>query len=198
MNFLAHIYLSGENPQVQLGNFLADMVKPKDRDLYSIDFQRGIELHLAIDEFTDHHEVVRESKKLLWDKYRHYSAVVVDIFYDHFLALQWDQYAQTPLRLFVNKFYELMHAEFPRLPEGGQRILPFMEAQDWLYNYQYTSGIHRVLQGMSRRASFKSKMEDGVEDLNLHYEEFQNHFNLFFPELESFVKNEFFKPPSEI
>lgn len=187
MNFLAHIYLSGENKQIQLGNFLADMVKPKDRELYSKDFQKGIELHLAIDEFTDHHEMVRESKKLIWDKYRHYSAVLVDIFYDHFLALQWNAHSEIPMRTFVDDFYRLMHDEYPNLPEGGQRLLPFMEAQDWLYNYQYPSGIHRVLQGMSRRASFKSKMEGGVEDLKLHFEDFQSHFNIFFPELKNHV-----------
>lgn len=188
MNFLAHIYLSGSDPEIQLGNFLADMVKPKDRTLYSEGFQKGIELHQIIDEFTDHHPIVKESKKVIWDSYRHYSAVLIDIFYDHYLAKNWSVYSNIPLRQYVDDFYTLMHASYDDLPRGGQHILPFLEGEDWLYNYQYIQGIHRVLQGMSRRASFDSKMEKGAADLELHHEVFENHFTAFFPELRDHVQ----------
>jgi acyl carrier protein phosphodiesterase len=92
MNFLAHLHLSGNNPNIMLGNFMGDFVKGKSyRQQYEPEIIKGIELHRSIDEFTDSHPVVTESKNRLRPTYRHYSGVIVDVFYDHFLAANWNQ-----------------------------------------------------------------------------------------------------------
>lgn len=189
MNYLAHIYLSGTNEKLMLGNFMADGIRGKQWKTYNLEIQKGIKLHRAIDTFTDSHEIVKHSKSLLWDKYRHYSAVVVDIYYDHFLAKHWNAYHNEELLGFVKATYATLQDNFEVLPERTQYLLPFMVKNNWLYNYQYIDGIDKVMKGMARRASFESRMEEASQDLELYYDEFASDFETFFPLLEVFVKS---------
>ena len=104
MNFLAHLYLSGDNEQIIVGNFIGDFVKGRNAlQTFDPTIALGIELHRAIDQFTDTHPVVRSSKDRLRPKYRHYAGVIVDIFYDHFLARKWNDYHKTPLPEFAQR-----------------------------------------------------------------------------------------------
>ena len=97
MNYLAHTYLSGTDSDILVGNFIADAVKGRQVDNYSEKIQQGIHLHREIDTYTDSHEVTKRSKSRLYEKYRHYSAVIIDIFYDHYLAVEWNNYHQQNL-----------------------------------------------------------------------------------------------------
>jgi acyl carrier protein phosphodiesterase len=187
MNFLAHIHLSGDNKEIKIGNFIADSVRKKDLENFSPQIQLGIHLHWAIDEFTDHHPTVNLSKELIYEDYHKYSAVLVDIYYDHYLAKNWSNYSNEDLRFFVNDFYHLMKEANPELPQNIQRMLPYMVRYDWLFNYQFISGIDQVLGGMSRRASFKNSMHKGARSLEKHYEEFKKHLEEFYPELTEHV-----------
>ena len=92
MNFLAHIYVSGDNDLVKIGNFMADSIRGHSYDVYPMEIQKGILLHRSIDSFTDMHPIYRQSKHRLHEKYGHYSGVIMDIFYDHFLAKNWKTY----------------------------------------------------------------------------------------------------------
>ena len=187
MNFLAHIYLSNNNDRIKIGNFIADAVRNKNLPEYHQETQLGIKLHWAIDDFTDHHPVVKKSKELLYNEHGKYAAVLVDIFYDHYLAKNWSKYSQENLGDFVDNFYNLLQKNKADLPDRIQQMLPYMVRYNWLYNYQFLDGIEKVLGGMSRRASFKNRMNLGVVDLKKHYSTFEEHFNIFFPELETFV-----------
>lgn len=187
MNFLAHVYLSGDDPQLMIGNFIADFVKGgKLNDRYTAEIVRGIELHRAIDEFTDQHAVVQSSKDRLRPKYRHYSGVIVDMYYDHFLAKNWDDFHHRQLDDFAQQFYGLLKEYKPMLPEDVQRMMPYMIRGNWFLNYGFKEGIHRALSGMSRRTTFDSKMDEAVLDLTRHYELFENEFKEFFPILKNF------------
>lgn len=187
MNFLAHVYLSGDDTQLMIGNFIADFVKGRNLgDRYNAEIMRGIELHRAIDEFTDQHDVVQNSKDRLRPKYRHYSGVIVDMYYDHFLAKNWEDFHYLPLDDFAQQFYGLLDEHKSLLPEGVQRMMPYMIRGNWFLNYAYKEGIHRALSGMSRRTPFDSKMDEAVIDLTRHYELFENEFKEFFPILKSF------------
>lgn len=188
MNFLAHIYLSFEDADVTVGNFIADSVKGAALPHHSSRIKTGIALHRAIDDFTDHHPITSRSKSRLFEKYRHYSAVLVDIFYDHYLAKSWNQWHNEPLQEYAHRHYELFKQRKSDLPEGVKHMLPYMIQYDWLTNYQYFEGMQRVLNGMSRRASFKSKMEHAVADLKAHDTDFEKDFQAFFPELIHFSK----------
>lgn len=185
MNFLAHAYLSGDNPKILTGNFIADFVKGKQALLsFSPEIVKGIELHRMIDEFTDSHIIVLESKKRLRPKYRHYAAVIVDVFYDHFLAKEWATYHDTPLPDFAAYVYKTVNLFHDVIPEDAKNMLPYMVKGNWLVNYAKTEGIDRALSGMASRTPYVSKMDEAVQDLQLHYMLFKKEFEEFFPELE--------------
>lgn len=183
MNFLAHIYLSGENTNIKIGNFIADGIRGKAYLDYQKDIQTGILLHREIDTFTDAHQTVRQSTKRLHKNYGHYSGVIVDILYDHFLAKNWKDYSPTPLKEFTEIFYDELEANFDILPSRIQHLMPYMIADNWIYNYRSIEGITRVLEGMNRRTKNRSKMNNAVNELQEFYEEFETEFTSFFKEL---------------
>jgi acyl carrier protein phosphodiesterase len=183
MNFLAHLYLSGSSNKILVGNFIADFVKGKQIELFEDEIVKGILLHRQIDAFTDSHPIVSQSKLRLREKYRHYSGVLVDIFYDHYLAKNWHKHSELLLHDFARISYETIIKHNDILPPKVIYMLPFMIKNNWLVNYANLEGIERVLQGMSRRTSFVSNMEFAVNDLKEHYQQFEEEFNLFFPEL---------------
>lgn len=183
MNFLAHIYLSGSDPMLTIGNFIADHVKGKAIDLYPEEIQKGIILHRKIDFFTDHHPVVEKTKKLLRIRFKKYAPVVGDIFYDHFLAIGWDKYSNVTLEKFAVDFYKLINTHLSILPERTQKMVPFMISNNLLVSYSKIEGIESVLKGMAKRTSFVSGMENGGDELRKNYEIYKEHFDSFFPEL---------------
>jgi acyl carrier protein phosphodiesterase len=167
-----------------IGNFIGDFVKGKDFENYDNGIRKGILLHRAIDDFTDSHPIVKQSKKRLQPKYRHYSPVIADVFYDHFLSSLWSNYSKTPLLSYTESFYQLASST-QVIPQPAKHMLKYMSSGNWLFNYQYLDGIHQALSGMSRRTKFDSKMEYATEDLRKNYEDFKAEFVAFFPELVS-------------
>ncbi len=190
MNFLAHIYLSHEDENLILGNFIADMVKGRQIEVFSPDIVRGIKLHRQIDRFTDSHEIFGKSKKRLIEKYRHYSGVLVDMFYDHFLAKYWKDYSDEDINDFVKNAYDILLKNYSILPHRAKKILPFMIASNWLVNYADMGSLQKRLSGMAKRTKFDSGMENAVYDLRENYDLFLQEFRNFFPELISYVDKE--------
>ncbi|MFW5892537.1 MAG: ACP phosphodiesterase [Bacteroidota bacterium] len=188
MNFLAHIYLSWKDENLMLGNFIADMVKGRQIEQFSREVVRGIRLHRKIDEYTDSHPVVSRSKDRIRAKYRHYSGVVVDMYYDHYLAKNWSDYSDEPLDLFVQSAYNVLMKNYVMLPKRAKFILPLMIGSNWLVNYADLKSFKRHMEGMAKRTHFESGMEHAVDDLKQHYNEFRNDFREFFPDLAAFSK----------
>lgn len=186
MNFLAHLYLSNDNTNIMIGNFIADGIPGNKFDHYSKEIKQGILLHREIDTFTDAHEIVRKSKRRLHARYKHYKGVVIDIFYDHYLARNWQHFSEIPLDVYVQSVYALLQDNYDILPEKTQHLLPYMIEYDWLYNYQHTEGIREVLNGMNRRTKGVSQMHLAIEDLQNLDAEFEKDFMLFFEELRIF------------
>jgi len=189
MNFLAHLYLSRNSEQIMVGNFIADFIKGTAENSYQREINLGIRLHREIDSFTNKHHKFAESKQRLWRRHRHYSSVIVDIFYDHFLAKNWDEYSTTPLTKFASRAYSTIQRFDNILPQKARRVLPHMRTYNWLVNYQKLTGIDRAMQGMARRASFPSEMAGAIEDLQKDYASFENDFREFFPDLAAHSKN---------
>ncbi len=189
MNFLAHIYLSGENENIIIGNFIADGIKGKGYLKYPPEIQKGIILHRAIDTFTDQHPTVRKSTARLHESYGHYSGVIVDMFYDHFLAKNWEQYHSQNLEDYISDFYELLRRDFETLPANIQRFMPYMIKDNWLLSYRTISGIGIILNQMNIRTRHQSKMNLAVVELEKFYPQFEAEFTSFFKELELYCKN---------
>lgn len=191
MNFLAHIYLSFGDAEVTLGNFIADSIRGNKYKHLPSRVIKGIELHRKIDTFTDSHKIPKKSSKRLHANYSHYSRVIVDIYYDHFLAKNWERYSDISLEVFVDNFYSLLEDNYAILPDGVKRMMPYMIADNWLFNYSKMEGMANVLNGMNRRTKNKSKMNLAIVDLEEHYTEFETEFTSFFKELIIFSKQKF-------
>ncbi|NRD22683.1 DUF479 domain-containing protein [Winogradskyella litoriviva] len=198
MNFLAHIYLSGDNELITIGNFVGDGVRGNKYKLYPTEIQIGIQLHRHIDTFTDAHTVFRQCTKRLHTGYGHYSGVIVDIFFDHFLAKNWTSYSDIPLPDYIDSFYKSLSKNIDILPPRFKRISPIMIEGNWLLSYATIDGIQKVLNGMNHRTEGRSKMNEATKELKEHYEDFEADFTLFFDELITFsykkrleIENEF-------
>tara|TARA_R110002073_G_scaffold139232_2_gene289325 strand:+ start:99096 stop:99680 length:585 start_codon:yes stop_codon:yes gene_type:complete len=190
MNFLAHIYLSDENENIKIGNFIADAIVGNKYTHLPQEIQAGILLHRQIDSFTDSHKIVRRSKRRLHARYNHYDGVIIDILYDHFLAKNWSNYSAIPLRSYTESFYQLLTKNYELLPVKTKHLMPYMIQDNWLLNYASIEGIAKVLEGMNRRTKNKSQMHLAVEDLQLHYIDFENDFSEFFDQLIQFTAKE--------
>ena len=187
MNFLAHLYLSKNNKNILIGNFIADAVKGNKHNNYPPEIQAGILLHREIDNYTDNHPIVRKSKRRLHERYNHYGGVIIDILYDHYLAKNWASYSEIPLDVYANNVYSFLNENTQSFPDKIQKILPYMIEYNWLEAYASTDGIEIVLKGMNKRTKGISKMDLAIEDLKLHYKEFEEDFTSFFKDLELFT-----------
>ena len=189
MNFLAHAHLSGSNKDVLLGNFIADAVKGKKFLDYRKDIQVGILLHRQIDSYTDKHELFKQSVNRVRDDFGRYSGIVVDIFYDHFLASNWKAYHETDLSGFASYVYSILTKNVIILPNRTKMLLPFLISQNWLTSYAKLSGLQQVFNGMDRRTGRISGMDQAVEVLTKFYSELYNDFHGFYPQLNDFSKD---------
>ena len=191
MNFLAHIYLSGDNDLIKIGNFVGDWIKGNDFKKYKPDIQKGILMHRFIDYYTDSHPIVKKSKSRLNDKYHKYSGIIIDIFYDHFLAKNWETYSPVVLNDFISSLKESllinMHHFSPEIQEFIPRFMKF----GWMESYVTMGGIELVLQGMSRHTSLPDKTEDAIKILGIYYKNFENEFLEYFPQLIKRVEEDY-------
>lgn len=183
MNFLAHLYLSGNNDSIKIGNFMADGIRGKQFEDFPTEIKKGILLHRAIDTYTDAHPVFRQSTKRLHQNYHHYSGVIVDVFYDHFLAKNWNTYSSEKLEEFVDRFYESLSENQAILTLKTQNLMPYMIKQNWLVSYRSVDGIKQILTQMDHRTKNESKMRFATNELSEFYIEFENEFITFFEDL---------------
>lgn len=188
MNFLAHIYLSGNNDFIKIGNFMADSIHGKRYLEYSGDLQKGILLHRYIDTFTDAHPIYRKSKHRFHEKYGHYAGVIMDIVYDHFLAKNWNSYFNDNLEVYAANFYSLMQRNFDLLTPKTQNLLPYMIEQNWLVQYASLEGLEVILFQMDYRTKHRVNMQEAIVEVNFFYDELESEFKLFFKELQQHSK----------
>lgn len=183
MNYLAHIYLSGTNDLLKIGNFMADSIKGNTYKLFDDEITKGILLHRHIDSFTDAHPIYRKSKHRLHEKYGHYSGVIMDILYDHFLAKNWTSYSDESLEDYAANFYNLLQNNEAILTEKIKSIIPYMIEQNWLLSYASLTGIEKILYQMDYRTKHRVHMQEAMVELEAFYLEFEGEFFLFFDEL---------------
>lgn len=196
MNFLAHLYLSGDDVDLRLGNFIGDQVKGRYLSRYPDMVQKGIFIHRSIDFFTDNHPATHEVRILFRDAYRKYSGVVVDVFFDHFLARYWPTFSPYPLNSFCRKFYYQMVQRYRDLPPLIRKYLPFLIQSNRLYSYQSIEGVGRAIEIMSTFTSLPDKTEFALDTLSENYDFILDQFVIFFPELIEHVRREFDVVPS--
>ena len=188
---MAHTYLSGGNEEIIVGNFMGDYVKGKNYLLFPEQVKKGILIHRDIDSFTDMHEVTRRSKQRLASRYHKYAGIIIDIFYDHFLASLWDSYSTLPLNDFVIRTYDLLKRNYKVLPDSIKRWLPTFLENNWMMAYTTVEGIELVLERMSANTSLPDHSAFAVEVLRNEYSVFMEDFLEFFPTIVEFLEEKY-------
>ena len=190
MNFLAHLYLSGEPGPLMIGNFIGDYVKGKQLKRFAPEIQRGIMLHRKIDAFTDRHETVKKSTVRFKPCYQRYASVVVDVIYDHYLAKNWQNYSNIELSKYVTDVHTYFLKHYFTLPNRVKGFLPFLIKSRRLENYKHLWGIERSLSIMANHSSLPAKSECAMKIMKEQYDELNMEFASFFDDLRAMVTNE--------
>jgi acyl carrier protein phosphodiesterase len=191
VNWLAHVFLSEENVEFQLGNLLADVVRGPQREAMSTDFVRGAACHKAIDAFTDAHPVVKRSRARIGSEHRRFSGVLIDVFYDYFLARDWERYSPVALDMYTAGFYDSARPRLVDLPPDARTLLERIMHHDLLGSYVRVEGVERALRRISTylesRWHKQFALDRGVRDLLAHEGELAADFREFFPTLQAQV-----------
>ena len=199
MNFLAHLYLSDGSDEGLLGALMGDFVKGPLAGAYAPGILRGIALHRRIDAFTDAHPVVLRSKHRVSGPRRRYAGIMVDMFYDHFLARDWADFSSEPLDGFSRRAYRLLEDHAAVLPERLRSIAPAMARTDWLGSYARVESIHTALDRMARRLTRENALPGSAGELEQRYPEFEEDFRAFLPEVRHYARSQTFEdlgPPA--
>ncbi|MBN1598888.1 MAG: DUF479 domain-containing protein [Bacteroidales bacterium] len=189
MNYLAHIFLSGIDEEILIGNFIGDYVKGKDYNKYPHDIRKGILLHRRIDTFTDNHKIVSQSKSYFAPRYKKYAGIIIDILYDHFLAINWDKYSPQPLDEFKEEVFASLKRNYAVMPERVRFFVPSFIQNDWINVYSSIDGIIMVLSRMAMRTTLPDESEFAREVLRKYYIQLQSEFLTYFPDIIRYVVN---------
>ncbi len=191
MNYLAHAYFSFNNPPILLGNMISDYVKGKKQYDYPIEIQKGIRLHRLIDTFTDEHHITKEIKKIFTPSVRLYAGAFVDVVYDHFLATNNTILKEEEWLAFTKTSYELLADQSIHFPEKFASMFPYMQSQNWLFNYRYIWGIENSFGGLVRRAKYLDSSEEAFVALNNNYAQIEALSAIFIADVQVFTSNQF-------
>lgn len=186
VNFLAHLFFSGNTSEIIVGNMMGDFVKGRLDDRYPPGITRGLELHRRIDSFAGHHPAFTASRRRLDPRFGHYRGVLVDLFYDHFLAVEWGRLTEEPFSAFLARVEGVLNEHAAILPEELRARLPDI-LHDWLPSYRDVEGIGLVLQRMARRVRRPNPLGDGGAELVRHYGKLRDEFLVFFDDLKEYV-----------
>jgi acyl carrier protein phosphodiesterase len=188
MNYLAHLYLAEPNEDAWLGSLLGDFVKGPLDGRYSGDITRSIVLHRNIDTFTDAHSVVLQSKSRISAQRRRYAGIMVDMFYDHFLAKYWDEFHTEPLEAFTARIYAILERRHAMLPERLQQMAPKMAQWHWLESYADAGSIRTALDRMGQRLTRENRLQNSADELAEHYAGLEADFRSFMPQVREFSR----------
>ena len=188
MNFLAHLYLSGNNEEIMVGNFIGDYVKGREYVYYPDEIRKGIMLHRYIDTYTDSHPVTKISRSRVQHKYHKYSGIIIDIFYDYFLANEWNAFYPLELEIFIENAFTVLKKHYYDFPQGIKNWFPNFLRNNWLQSYSTINGIERVLHRMSSRTSLPENTEYAIEVLRNNEAAMREEFHEFFQELREYIE----------
>ena len=183
MNYLAHLFLSGNDEQTMVGNFIGDYVKGNTWNKFPENIKSGILLHRRIDSFTDAHPKFREAKTLFRSEFGLYSGIIIDLLYDHYLAKNWNEYSDLTLRTFAKRSHAVLLQNFRHLPIRVQSFLPFLIQHRRLESYASINGIVQTLKIMSNYSSLPAKPDFVMQTVKTNNNFFEANFREFMVDL---------------
>lgn len=190
MNFLAHAYLSFEQKEILAGNMMSDFVKGSAQYDFPESIQKGIALHRRIDEFTDTHAITQRAKEVFRPHYRLYSAPIVDVIYDHYLAKDEQIFPGDSLYQFTQVTYDTLEEFAAYMPLRFAQMFAYMRSENWLLNYRRTEGIQKSIRGLIRRSTFVNDSETAYRLFQENYDELQLCYDAFISDVKLFTKQQ--------
>ena len=187
MNFLAHLLLAEKSPDSLLGNLAGDFVKGAIGDQFRPAVRQGIIEHRRIDEFTDTHPEAGAFRRIIAAEHGHYAGVISDVFLDHFLACDWDEYTGERFDDFLTRVFAMLDPLVDDMPGHLPFVYQRMRDGRWLQSYREPEGIATALRNLSRRFSRAPRLETSVHLLRDRRDDLHQHFRAFFPDSVAFV-----------
>jgi acyl carrier protein phosphodiesterase len=187
VNHLAHLFLAGRSAESLIGNLSGDFVKGPLGERFSPGIREGIAQHRSIDAFTDSHPSVAAFRRVLIPEHGHYARVIADMFFDHFLACHFDEYANESLDAFLARTFATIDAHVDELPGLLGVVYPRIRDDGWLQSYREVDGIRFALKNMSRRFSRKPQLETAARHLVDSRDALESLFEEFMPDVIAFA-----------
>lgn len=188
MNYLAHLYLAKPNADSHFGNLLGDFGGSTKLSQISSSVELGLQNHYMVDRFTDGHELVKQAKQLFNRNHRRFAGIALDVLFDHFLIKHWHLFHHTPFELFKQNSYQLLQERLNVMPERMSKTILRVTTDDWFEQYRTQTGVAMALKNIAKRIRFDNSFDKSTEDVALHYQEFEQVFMGFFPELVTYVE----------
>lgn len=188
MNYLAHALLAEPTPESRLGNVLADCLRQPDLANLPPAVVDGVKQHRAVDAFTDRHPVVNRAISRLSERWGWFTGIILDVYFDHLLALSWDRYSPVPLNQFVFELATDLRATAACLPDGAAEVARWLAGSGVLATYAELDGIEaalaRVTLILRRRIPQRPvDLTDAMPDLRTYHPALVEDFAEFFPQL---------------
>lgn len=184
MNHLSHLFLSGDDPQILIGNFITDFLLPMEQRVVSDRLKHGIQLHLFIDHTIDHNPVFLQSIRLLKTRQERYAPVVADIYYDYLLVQHWHEFSLTDFFTFKSYCYSiLMESANLEIPISAKHRIKRMVENDFLSSYISVDLIPHTFSFIKKRAKFQNHFDRALDDFLAMREELEKQFLVVFPEM---------------
>lgn len=194
MNWLAHLLLSEPRTPDRLGNLLADLVKGSARRGLPAELQRGLACHRTIDSFTDAHPVFQRSRRRIGPPFERFAGVLIDVFYDHYLARSWQRHGVGSLDDFTSEIYTALLNYVGEIPEKARLVMQRMAREDWLGSYRHVAGIEWTLDRLSLRLGRPGLLAPATHEMLRNYDALDEDFQEFFPQLAGHVSRWCAKP----
>ena len=183
MNFLAHVFLGRAQPSAIVGQLCGDFVRGSKLEGFSAPVQAAIRHHRSIDSYTDRHDTNVAARELFAAPHRRFAGIIVDVVYDHFLALDWDTYSDVPLDQYVDLVHESLASHDSMLPDNLKRFAPILRSEKILQNNRHRSHIDLTLQRLSQRRQSLLPLATAAPFMWQNEAALKQGFDAFFPEL---------------
>lgn len=183
------MHLSGDDEEILVGNFMGDFVKGPLQSRFPERIAQGVMLHRHIDSYAERHPLFRKSRHRISEEYGLYRGVLVDLFYDYFLANTWDEVCSEPLTAYIDRTRKIIDRNRSSLPPEMAPLVPIL-FNELLPSYSSLEGIDSALRRLSRRIGRANPVAGGVSELIHHHAGLKTDFRAFINDIAVFAKDE--------
>jgi len=188
MNYLAHLLLSGESDELLVGNLIGDFVKGKINGNYPVGIGAGIMLHRRIDSYTGTHPRAVSARNRFSPERRRLAGIILDVCFDHFLIRHWHRYSNMSFPHFVDEVHRRIQP-YKHILQGGLHFFHSRRNIGYLLETnQDLDGVAYILSRISNRLRKGDGLLDAIDEIETNYDQLENDFNAFFPDLVEYVR----------